>query len=82
MTIRLSAPLQRKLGRRAKERGKTPSELVRTLLEQELAEQEAETGPTLLQLGRKHIGSIGRADIPAGRDAERELARWKPDRRG
>ena len=82
LTIRLSVPLERRLGQRARERGETPSALVRSLLERELGEVDVETGPTLYELGRRSIGSVSSTRVPHGRDAEEALERWKPDSRG
>lgn len=81
LTVRISAPLERRLRSRAKARGITPSEVVRVLLEAELV-GGADEGVSLYERGKALIGSLSDSRLPAGRDAKRELAKWRPDRRG
>jgi len=79
LTLRLPGPAARRLGAHAKALGKTPSAVVRELLERELG------GPTgassLLERTRQFVGAVRDARVPAGRDAREALAEWTPDRR-
>ena len=81
LTVRISAPLERRLRSRAKARGITPSDVVRGLLEAELL-AAGEEGQSLFERGKKLIGSLNDARLPAGRDTKRALLEWAPDRRG
>lgn len=80
LTVRISAPLERRLRSRAKARGVTSSDVVRGLLEAELV--AGGEGRSLYERGQALIGALDDAQLPAGRDARRELRKWRPDRRG
>ena len=79
LTVRIAAPLDRRLRSRAKASGVTPSDLVRRLLEAELV--EAEDGSPY-ENAKALIGSLDEPKLPAGRDAKRELRKLRLDRRG
>ena len=81
LTVRISAPLERRLRSRAKARGVTPSDVVRGLLETELL-AGGDEGLSLYEKGKALIGSLNDAQLPAGRDSKRALQEWRPDRRG
>ena len=81
LTVRISAPLERRLRSRAKARGVTPSDVVRGLLETELLEAEDE-GLSLYEKAKAMIGSLNDSKLPAGRNAKQELLKRRPDRRG
>jgi predicted DNA-binding protein len=82
VTIRLKPALRQKLVRRAKQRGETPSELIRSLLEDSLNEGEEEDLPTLFELSEHLLGSVSSRRARPGRDVRSALEAWKPDRRG
>jgi hypothetical protein len=82
LTIRLNSTLKQKLVRRARERRMAPSELARSILEEALNEQPEGDLPTLFERTKKLVGSVSSGSAPSGRDARKELAAWKPDRRG
>jgi predicted DNA-binding protein len=82
MTIRLSAPLERRLVKRAKNSGTTPSSLVRSILEREMRDEgTAVELPTTLERLGPLVGSIKSKPVPAGRDAKTALEMWVNDRR-
>jgi len=82
LTIRLSKPALRRLKLRAKEIGSTPSDIVRSLLQQELASFNPEGGLSAYELSSEWIGRINSRSVIPGRDARTALKGWKPDRRG
>src|SRR5262245_23499502 len=82
MTVRLKPALRQKLVRRARELGETPSELIRSMLEDALNEGGEKESPTLLERTKHLVGSVSSRRVRAGRDARAALAAWKPDRRG
>ena len=81
LTVRISAPLERRLRSQAKARGVTPSEVVRGLLEAELL-ATGDEGVSLYERGKSLIGSLNDPRLPAGRASKRALQEWRPDRRG
>ena len=80
ITLRLDARKLRRLRRRAKALGTTPSGLVRAVLDRELADPKDE-GTTLGDRSRRWIGAVRSARVAAGRDTREALAGWNPDRR-
>ena len=80
MTLRLPAGLQRKLGRAAAAGKKTPSQLVRELLEAFGQSDEAER--TLGERTGHLLGCISSGAVVPGREARAALAAWVPNRRG
>lgn len=82
LTIRLSAPLERKLVRRAQARGESPSAHVRALIEADVGEGPDESSPTALELLGDLVGSVSSTKVPAGRDAKAAIHRYVRDRRG
>ena len=79
LTVRLPAPALRVLRARAKRSGKSASELVRAMLERELARPSE--APSLLELTQRWVGAVRNPRVPAGRDAREALRTWEPDRR-
>src|SRR5437667_417030 len=71
LTIRLPSPLRRRLVRRARAQGLTPSELARQALEQALLKEPAETLPALGERTAGFVGTVASRRVPAGRDARR-----------
>lgn len=76
LTVRLSAPLERRLAERARREKLTPSQFVRTAIEKALSSDVPEG--TLRARAGKWVGSVADRRL-AGRDAERLLAEWAPD---
>jgi hypothetical protein len=81
LTIRLPTATRRSLLRRARRLDQTPSHVARVILERGLAEDEAESAPTLGDLTGHLLGTIASRAVPAGQDARESLAEWGPDRR-
>lgn len=79
LTVRLGAPVMRKIRARARALGITPSRLVRDVIEQAVG-ATGEAG--LYELTSKWVGSVNSPAAPAGRDAREALQDWQPDRRG
>ena len=79
LTIRLSSESLRLLRERARSEGKTPSQVVRTLIENEAAP----SGPSAYDLTRQWVGSVrsGRP-VSRARNVRKLLKQWNPDRRG
>lgn len=82
LTIRLPAPLERRLASTSRARGETPSDLVRALIEAEVGEAPEVARPTALELLGDLVGSVSSAGLPAGRDAKEALSKLVIDRRG
>jgi predicted DNA-binding protein len=81
LTVRLSAPLQRRVRALAKKRGETPSDYVRSLIERDAEISEAE-GPTLLErIAPLLARTPGSRKVAFGENAREELEKWNPDRR-
>lgn len=80
LTIRLPEPALRKLRQRARERGATPSEVVRSLVERELDRDEPTK--TALELSRRWVGVACTGPVTHGADTRKALENWVPDRRG
>jgi hypothetical protein len=80
ITVRLRSQSLRVLRDRARKTGKTPSELVRTVMEREFSEPEAE--PTLYERTKNLIGTVRGVAIGPARDARKLLKRAITDRRG
>jgi hypothetical protein len=80
LTTRVSETTMRRLRSRAREVGKTPSALVRDLLDRELGRTDDD--PPALDRTRRWVGSVADPGVPAGRSARTALATWDPDRRG
>ncbi|HZA49870.1 MAG TPA: ribbon-helix-helix protein, CopG family [Myxococcaceae bacterium] len=79
LTIRLSSESLRALRERARSEGKTPSEMVRTLIENEAPP----AGPSAYDLTRQWVGSVrSKRRVALGRNARKLLRQWNPDRRG
>jgi hypothetical protein len=79
-TARLPAPLMRRLRKRARDEGTTPSAFVRALLDRELGPTEGD--PPALALTSRWVGAVHSTAVVAGRDARHALVEWQPDRRG
>ena len=75
LTVRVSAPLERRLNARAQRAHVTPSEFLRTALERAL-DNEAPAG-TLGARGGKWLGAVEDKKL-RGRDAEKLLEDWVP----
>jgi predicted DNA-binding protein len=81
VTVRLSAPLERRLKSRAAKEGRTPSDLVRSLIEREV-NGSVDLSFTFYERS-KHILEtlIGDPSLPPGASAREALEDWNPDRR-
>jgi len=81
LTIRLSPRELRSLRARARAAGTTPSAIVRSVLDRELATPDTE-GPTLGERSRRWVGAIRSTRAVGGRAAREATGAWDPDRRG
>ncbi len=82
LSVRVSAPLERRLEARARAEKTTESELIRTLLEHGLDQAERESLSTAGERAGHLFGLIDEPGLPQGKDARKHLAKWKPTRRG
>jgi len=74
--------LERRLKCKAAHQGRTPSELVRSLIEREIEGAE-EPVSTLYERAAAIIEKlVGDPTLPSGEDARAALESWNPDRRG
>jgi hypothetical protein len=79
LTIRLSAQSLRALRDRARGEGKTASEIVRVLIENETGAP----APSAYEMSRRWVGSVrSPRPVSRGRNARKLLKHWTPDRRG
>jgi hypothetical protein len=76
LTVRLSAPLERRLAERGRREKLTPSQFVRAALEKALSSDVPEG--TLRARGEKCVGAVTDGDL-CGADAERLLSDWVPE---
>jgi predicted DNA-binding protein len=82
LTVRLPVPLERRLARRAKARGTTPSSVVRSLIEQEVGLDDDERQPSALELLGDLVGVMASTRVPAARDSKKALPGLVFNRRG
>lgn len=80
LTVRLPAPAMRLIRARARERGVTPSQLVREVMEREVGATGGEA--SAYELTSKWVGSVRSSETRPGRSAREALNDWRPDRRG
>jgi hypothetical protein len=81
LTIRLNPRELRRLRARARAAGKTPSAVVRDVLDRELAESDTESA-TLGERSGNFVGAIRSKRAVHGRSAREAIEDWDPDRRG
>jgi hypothetical protein len=81
LTLRLSSALRRRLAAEANRRKLTPSEVVRETLTQALVTLEHEAR-TLGERTANSIGVLSSTKVGSGREANRALRTWNPNRRG
>lgn len=79
ITIRLGAKSLRLLKARARKQRVTASDLVRELVDRELAAPDKSISAA--DLSRAWVGAMTDARLPSGRDARKALQDWSPDRR-
>jgi predicted DNA-binding protein len=82
LSVRVSAPLDRRLKERARRASTSESELVRVLLERGLELEEQDLDATVGERAGKLFGLIDSPGLPRARDARKHLEQWRPDRRG
>ncbi len=80
LSVRLSAPAMRRLRGQARKQKRTPSALVREMLERELSSPD----PDSRSVYERTKGWIGAAsgDAPNAADLRKAMETWNPDRRG
>jgi hypothetical protein len=79
LTVRLSAPAMRKIRRRARALGVTPSQLVRDMIVREVGAEGGEA--SLYDLTIKWVGYVRAPKVTRGRRAREALEQWTSDRR-
>lgn len=80
LTIRLDVRSARALRERASAQRRSASDLVRSLITDEMLGPEQ--GPSALDLSARYVGAIKTGPVAHGRKAREQLEDWDPDRRG